>query len=80
MKMIPWRPNMTPDEKRARHNARLFKQGWTMFRFDTPRGHIVQVHEIDLELGMAYGRGLRGRNRKALLSKIFPMPIAEKAS
>lgn len=66
-------PNLSDDEKHVRHNVRLINQGFTMFRFDTPKGHIVQVERIDLEEGMAFGKGLRGRNRKAPLSKIFPM-------
>ena len=71
-----WKPNMTPEEKLARHNARLFRQGVTMFRIKA-RGHIVQINEIDLESGMAFGRGLRGRNRKAPLHELVAMTYTD---
>jgi hypothetical protein len=74
-----YRPRkMTGKEKRAKHTARLFKQGWRMFRIGHDRGHIVQLFTIDLDAGTASGLGLRGRSRTAALHDLYPMPLSEK--
>lgn len=78
LKPLPWTPTLTAEERHARHIVRLFKQGVTMFRIKA-RGHIVQIHEIDAETGMAFGRGLRGRNRKAPLADLVPMTYTEQS-
>jgi hypothetical protein len=75
MKQIPWKPNMTPEEKRVRHNARLIEQGWRLFRIDSLKGHIILVREV--EDNMAYGETLRGFPRKAMLDRLYPMPLKE---
>lgn len=60
-------------QRRARHAARLYKQGIRMFRLDTPQGHTFCVETIDRDAGMAVGRRLKRKTVQIVqLHQLFP--------
>jgi hypothetical protein len=60
--------------ERARHNARLIKQGFTWFRkFDPTRGAIIAVHRVDKRRGLVEARGVRSdRQFTVALADLYP--------